>query len=318
MGKTLWLRPLQRDNTHDCAGRHDMSKLLRLRKWLPLADAARVLSGLMEEDISESDLLRLALDRQLTLSAHFVNGAWVREWVVLGDKSAKSTDVPRSAEVDFPELPESAPIVGGAIRLSEGDPLMQLMGPVMLSEPDVWDLPMISANVVEVEREYQRLRGGPERKRTPPKSIAIQTSSGRRYELYVRKDESEEAEAAGHSRWIFGHPDDFNPARSLPSDSTFVVRTEALMALQAKLAQPESPKKQVDHLSTRERDTILKLVIGMAMGGYGFDPAAPKSPVPGEISGDLAKHGISVSDDTVRKWLKEAITIVLPTHQSKS
>jgi len=59
-------------------------------------------------------------------------------------------------------------------------------------------------------------------------------------------------------------------------------------------------------IGTRERGTLLKLILGMALEQYGFDPDAAKSPVPKEISDDLQTHGISVSDDTVRRWLKIA------------
>jgi hypothetical protein len=59
-------------------------------------------------------------------------------------------------------------------------------------------------------------------------------------------------------------------------------------------------------LGTRAQNTLLKMVIGMAISGYGYDPAKPRSPVTEEIVSDLAKLGISIGADTVRKWLKEA------------
>lgn len=71
-------------------------------------------------------------------------------------------------------------------------------------------------------------------------------------------------------------------------------------------------------LSTTERNTLLKLVIGMAIEGYKYDPQATRSTIPTEISGDLAKLDISVTDDTVRKWLKEAASTVLPGTTTKA
>jgi hypothetical protein len=58
------------------------------------------------------------------------------------------------------------------------------------------------------------------------------------------------------------------------------------------------------------------MIIGMAMDGYGFDPAANRSPVPKEISDALAKKGMSLDTDTVRRWLKEAAEN-LPTNTDK-
>lgn len=71
-------------------------------------------------------------------------------------------------------------------------------------------------------------------------------------------------------------------------------------------------------LGQRERDTLLKLVIGMAMKGYAYDPLAKKSPTPGEIESDLLKLGINVSDDTIRRYLKEAAARVLPAKQQQA
>lgn len=74
--------------------------------------------------------------------------------------------------------------------------------------------------------------------------------------------------------------------------------------------QAKAPRKA--DLSTRERETLFKLVVGMAVRGYRYDPEAARNDAPGEIAGDLASLGIEVTDDTVRKWLKEAAATVLP------
>jgi hypothetical protein len=59
-------------------------------------------------------------------------------------------------------------------------------------------------------------------------------------------------------------------------------------------------------LGTKERESLLKIIIGMARGGYVYDPKLNRSAVPQEIASDLAKHGVPLDVDTVRKWLKEA------------
>lgn len=65
-------------------------------------------------------------------------------------------------------------------------------------------------------------------------------------------------------------------------------------------------------MPTRERDTLLKLVIGMAIKGYRHDPAALRSTASKEIADDLAELGITITDDTVRKYLKQAADTALP------
>lgn len=71
-------------------------------------------------------------------------------------------------------------------------------------------------------------------------------------------------------------------------------------------AQSEKP------LKTRERETALKMILAMAIEGYGYDPKASKSGTATEIADDLAKLGLNLDADTIRKWLKEAIELLPP------
>jgi hypothetical protein len=63
-------------------------------------------------------------------------------------------------------------------------------------------------------------------------------------------------------------------------------------------------------LMTRERSTCLKLIAGMAVRGYGYDPKASRSDKPSEIAGDLELLDIALDVDTVRKWLKDATELL--------
>ncbi len=65
-------------------------------------------------------------------------------------------------------------------------------------------------------------------------------------------------------------------------------------------------------LSWRERESVFKMLIGMAVGGYGLDPAAKRSDVVPEIVGDLERLGVAVSDETVRKYLKMSAQLLPP------
>lgn len=78
--------------------------------------------------------------------------------------------------------------------------------------------------------------------------------------------------------------------------------------LEQALKQGQNKEKP---LSTRERGTALKLIIGMAKGGYRYDPKAERSDKISEIVSDLDDVGVSLDADTVRKWLREA-TALLP------
>ena len=59
-------------------------------------------------------------------------------------------------------------------------------------------------------------------------------------------------------------------------------------------------------MKTRERGTVLQLLIGMAVSRYKYDPRASRNEATSAIADDLAKLGIPLDSDTVRKWLREA------------
>src|SRR4051812_32655120 len=55
------------------------SKLLSLKEWLTLDDAAKHLSIVFGEEVTRADVLRLALDGRLVPSVDFVNHARARK-----------------------------------------------------------------------------------------------------------------------------------------------------------------------------------------------------------------------------------------------
>lgn len=66
-------------------------------------------------------------------------------------------------------------------------------------------------------------------------------------------------------------------------------------------------------VGTRERETLLKIIIAAAIDGYGYSPTEKKSAVPRELTEKLQQLGIPLDVDTVRKKLKEAAEL-LPDH----
>lgn len=62
----------------------------------------------------------------------------------------------------------------------------------------------------------------------------------------------------------------------------------------------------VKPLHPKERETFLKLIGGLAICGYGYDPKSAKSATVREIHGDLALRGILLDEDTIRHKLQAA------------
>jgi hypothetical protein len=98
-------------------------------------------------------------------------------------------------------------------------------------------------------------------------------------------------------------------------DRTIVAKDRLVAALEERVRNLEAqqttqpPEKQ---LGARERESLLKVVIGMAVGGYSYDPKAGRSDRPSEIAGDLERAGVPLDVDTVRKWLREAAELLPP------
>ena len=142
-----------------------MGKLFSLKEWLTVADTARHLSIVFSEEVSEGDVLRLALDGRLRLSAYFVNHANARCGKVVGEEEVEWYENP----LEFSE----SEILPGIFDEMKGKPILilkslSLDGERFLNLSDkvrtirgVWDLPMIGGERHDVEHEYQNLTGGP-------------------------------------------------------------------------------------------------------------------------------------------------------------
>lgn len=59
------------------------------------------------------------------------------------------------------------------------------------------------------------------------------------------------------------------------------------------------------NLDGRERVAMSKLLAAMAIDAYGFDPSAKRSDIPKEIEGIVDRLGLSLSTNTIRKYLRQ-------------
>ena len=69
-------------------------------------------------------------------------------------------------------------------------------------------------------------------------------------------------------------------------------------------------------LGNSERNQLLKIVLGLALATYNHDPKAKRTDTATQVVSDLGRFGITINDDTVRKYLKEAegsVTYTMPT-----
>jgi hypothetical protein len=88
-------------------------------------------------------------------------------------------------------------------------------------------------------------------------------------------------------------------------DALIEAKDKRISALSEMLSSRDAKVLRVE-LGTRERDTLLRMIIGLAVKGYGYDPKAARSTIVPDIVSDLELAGVPVGDDTVRKYLREA------------
>ncbi|WP_319588067.1 hypothetical protein [uncultured Desulfobulbus sp.] len=177
--------------------RNTKSKLFKLKEWLTVPDAARHLSIVFGEEVTEADVLRFALDGHLKLSVNFVNYtsamfgkcvAWNsifdKEW--LHHKSlGEDVDVELSHEIInsfLTALPDVFSHRGYVLLDGE-----------VLSIEGVWDLPMIGIERDEIENKYQILTNGPEVKKglRVNNGVFVERENGEICQLQTGFDENE-------------------------------------------------------------------------------------------------------------------------------
>jgi len=226
-----------------------LKKLLKLKDWLTVPDAARHLSILFGEDVSEADVLRLALDGHLTLSIHFVNHATAQCGKIIPLADAEIVEVP-TIDGD------------GVFKMIKGlylsDDRVLSFSRQIVSIDGVWDLPMLGAEQLDVEHKYQLLTDGPAVELTDLEGPLVNRPDGTWGRIVEHFSENKYFNK-NNLMSPRNHPDNYYPAGGLPADAVFVVRTSALQDLEALISEPNTDTEKP--LNPRERDSLL-LIIG--------------------------------------------------------
>ncbi len=286
-----------------------MSKLFKLKEWVTVPDAAKRLSITLSEEVTEADIFNFALNGHLKLSGQLVNEAYGRQCVAIKVEEIEWN------EIQIQNLSGGNSIIkipkGGRVWQDESG-CFQVQKNVVELNGGIWDVPLIGGERIDVEFAFHQLTDGHEVTAVSLDGVFLASKNGDLFEIQSRHTLTKEE---GLKR-PFLHAENFHSAGGLPDDFVFGVRTDALIEFEQSLkGEADTTDKP---LSTTERNTLLKLVIGMAVKGYSHDPAASKSTAPKEIADDLAGLGITITDDTVRKYLKQAADAVLPGKPSQS
>ena len=226
-----------------------MSKLFNLKNWLTIEDAARHLAIVFGEDVSEADVLRLALDRRLKLSVHFVNHTTAR----------RGNQVPIREAITVPGIPigkdgkpcEPYEVILG---LKMYNPKSRQLEEVVQFDKNiieiegVWDLTMFGGEELDVEHRYQMLTDGPEVELVNIDGSYVQDQDGVIFELQSSFEDNKYFN--GELKKPYYHRDNFYPAGGLPADSVLVVRTDALRKFEQSINDASTPTERA-HVSDK-------------------------------------------------------------------
>ncbi len=282
-----------------------MEKLFKLREWLTVGDTARHLSIAFGEAVGEADVLRLALDRRLTLSVRFVNGTLaVRGALTRGAETPQTHSAAEPVAVATKGIPLFA-VFTGQSALKAVQPDIGSLGEDAAVDWenevstifDVWDLPMIGNERFDIERRYHALCGGPAVTLTCWEGTFVERPGWLCW-LQDRRDLKSlpGVVAPGQGGSVSG------PASSLPSDGVLVVRTTALAEFEAHVSNDSTPASVDRPLDTKERATLLTIIAALLKKAT-IDRKTPR--LGKIIAGLVADIGASVAERTIDGYLKE-------------
>ncbi len=266
-----------------------MSRIFNLKKWLTLPEAADHLSSALSEPVSVPDILRLALEGHIVISANFVNHCHVTLGRKVAIEEAQLTlvaslsaipgsDAWRALTAGFPKdgTREEQDAWLRSSRVHEsGEAIVMLRGEA-ISETEVlewrkavttiegvWDLPLIGGAMIDVEDILQHLTGGPQVELFPLDGVIL-VSDDRTMYAKIMEHYSKNPYAKGRDDPAMYPVNDYRsyyPVVRLPEDAPLVVRPSAIATFLSGLL-PEEPAKA--EIGTREKNGLLRIIAGLA------------------------------------------------------
>lgn len=261
-----------------------MSKLFKLKRWLTLPDAANHLTTVLRQEVSEADILRLALDYRLELSVVFV-----------GDVHASLCKPIDDSDVEYNEVPTlngdrmlRLPIGGQIITAANGDLLQSQKEVFQLENDEPYGLTMMGGEHCDIELRYWTLAGGPKIERTSLNGTFV--SDGKRvFQLKER---------------LPGKKGEFYPIGGLPAETALVVTHNALLNLEKFIA--ESDLIEGKPLATTERNTLLTIIAVLARAAkVPIEDYSKPGKAAGYIEGLTDEFGAHVSKRAIEEHLKK-------------
>ena len=228
-----------------------MRELLDFKEWLTVLDAAKHLSILFKEEVTEADVLQLAFEKKLKLSIHIFMGTPAKRAELLNkaDLENYSQFYTSDANCDFHQFND----LGNAALSVREDKIQFLVGTL--------DLPMIDGEQAAIERKFRQLLCLSSLNENYVDSIYVE-DAGNLYELqeqlfdpiYLNLPEGANLLEVQRASAMQG----YIHARNFPSDAILVVRISSLREFeQAVIRAPTIFDKTAPAL---DRTALIRLV----------------------------------------------------------
>ena len=94
------------------------------------------------------------------------------------------------------------------------------------------------------------------------------------------------------------------------SQNKILITNENVKEFESEYGVPRKQAKEAISPNAKAQESLMKMVIAMAIDAYGFDPNDKRSPIPAEIVGHVEELGLSIDVDTVWKWLREGAALL--------
>jgi len=265
-----------------------MSKLIQLKRWLTVSEAAKHLSTIFGEDVTDADVLRLALDHRLTLSVVFIDGVRASVCKPIADGDIKYEEVMNLSQTGTIKLP-----IGGQIRYGPDGGALQVQSDIFWLENDEpYELTMMGGERGDVERKYWQLAGGTREETTSLDGVFLSQKTFGPAKTYFQLKAELPYETGGRR---------YYPIGCLPEDAFFVVAVASLLALESQVLAKNSTEGK--EISSKERNTLLT-IIAVLCNEYKLDYTKP-SKTAGLIQGMADFMNVSIGETTIENHLKK-------------
>lgn len=290
-----------------------MSRLAAFKKFYRLDEAAARLTAAFGETVSLSDILQFVVEDRLQISALYLHQSakeialctTLFNWFGGGENDPSLPLIRTGGKLDTRKgVMESSKSIHDHITHLDGVYRLYMQGPL-------------------VSGYVQHLLMGSEGDEFPLTAfdgVIVLDDDGSMFELCQRFDWSEEqlaarakarkqANLADAPELAYHHKDNYYPSMALPPLHQLVLRTADLLQFELSVVQKgtnETPDS--DEPNPKRKNGMLRLILGMAIDGYGYDVTSSSSSVPREIAEALAnvEGDFEIDEDTVRDYLSEA------------